>query len=79
MQRPQITLRFGAAADDVTVDGHTFTRHKLQHSDRAMIRGEVIKALGKTGGLDAAEVDQWERERRKRRKMARKSRKASQK
>lgn len=79
MHRPEITLRFGAASNDITIDGHTFSRNRLSPRDFAMIRGETIKALGATGGLPAEDVEAWEVARRARQKAARKARKKARK
>lgn len=51
MKKPSITLRYGASHDDIVVDGHTFTRHKLSGGDLAMVRNVVIDSLVKCGSV----------------------------
>lgn len=51
MKRPSIRLHFGASHDDISVDGHTFIRHKLGKKDFAFIRNVVIDSLLKVGAI----------------------------
>jgi hypothetical protein len=47
--KPSITIRFGAAHDDITVDGQTFTRHKFTRSEQGTMRRIVVGALETIG------------------------------
>src|SRR5690606_2032413 len=49
MQKPSVTLRFGAAHDDITVDGRTFVRGKLTRREFTFIRKVTIGALEQAG------------------------------
>lgn len=49
MKKPRIVIRYGAAHDDITVDGHTFTRHRLSRKEAAFLRNVVIDSLVKCG------------------------------
>ena len=51
MKRPSIRLHFGASNDDISVDGHTFTRHKLTKKEFTFVRNVVIDALLKVGAI----------------------------
>lgn len=51
MQKPSISIHYGASNDDITVDGNTFVRHKLCTKDRAFVRNVVIDALVKCGAV----------------------------
>lgn len=51
MNKPSIRLHFGASNDDIAVDGHTFTRHKLSKKDFAFVRNVVIDSLIKVGSV----------------------------
>lgn len=48
-RKPEIAIRYGAAHDDVTVDGNTFVRHKLPRQDQTKLRKIVVGALEKVG------------------------------
>ncbi|WP_417623167.1 hypothetical protein [Parasphingorhabdus sp.] len=48
---PSIRLHFGASNDDITVDGHTFTRHKLSKKDFSFLRNVVIDTLLKVKAI----------------------------
>jgi hypothetical protein len=45
MTRPQITLRIGAAHDEVVIDGHTFDRSGLDRGQRRTMSELIIEAL----------------------------------
>lgn len=49
MQKPNIVIRYGAAHDDITVDGHTFVRHQLTGKEKHFLRNVVIDTLVKCG------------------------------
>ncbi|ESY42030.1 hypothetical protein X747_14635 [Mesorhizobium sp. LNJC384A00] len=49
MQKPSITMRYGASNDDITVDGHTFVRHHLTGKEKHFLRNVVIDSLVKCG------------------------------
>jgi hypothetical protein len=49
MQKPNITMRYGASHDDITVDGHTFVRHQLTGKEKHFLRNVVIDGLVKCG------------------------------
>lgn len=49
--KPSVRLRFGAAHDDITVDGVTFVRHRLSKTDQAFVRNVVIDSLVKAGAV----------------------------
>lgn len=49
--KPNIVIRYGAAHDDITVDGHTFIRHKLTRKETAFVRNVVIDTLVKCGAV----------------------------
>lgn len=49
MNKPSISLRFGASHDDINVDGSTFIRHKLTKGDFTFLRNVVIDTLLKVG------------------------------
>ena len=51
MNKPNIVIRYGAAHDDITVDGHTFVRHQLTRKERAFLRNVVIDSLVKVGAV----------------------------
>lgn len=51
MKRPTIRLHFGASNDDISVDGHTFVRHRLSKKEFSFIRNVVIDALLKIGAI----------------------------
>lgn len=48
---PSIRLHFGASNDDITVDGHTFIRHKLSKKDFSFLRNVVIDTLLKVKAI----------------------------
>jgi hypothetical protein len=47
--KPSITFRFGAAHDDITVDGRTFVRHKFSRAEQGSMRRIVVGALESIG------------------------------
>lgn len=51
MSKPEITIHYGASNDDITVDGHTFTRHKLDRREQRFLRNVVIDSLIKVGRI----------------------------
>jgi len=51
IQKPSITLRFGASHDDITVDGRTFRRSQLTKGEFAFVRNVIIDALLKVGAI----------------------------
>lgn len=48
-KKPEISMHFGAAHDDITVDGSTFTRHKLTRADFTSMRRIVVGVLERIG------------------------------
>jgi hypothetical protein len=50
-KKPSITIRYGAAHDDIIVDGHVFVRHRLDKGERAFLRNVVIDTLVKCGAV----------------------------
>lgn len=48
---PSIRLHFGASHDDITVDGHTFIRHRLTKKEFSFLRNVVIDTLIKIGAV----------------------------
>lgn len=51
VQKPNITIRYGATHDDITVDGTTFVRHLLPKQHLAFVRNVVIDTLLKVGSV----------------------------
>jgi ribosomal protein L35 len=51
MQKPNIVIRYGASNDDITVDGHTFVRHKLTGKEKHFLRNVIIDSLVKCGSV----------------------------
>lgn len=49
--KPNIVIRYGAAHDDITVDGRTFVRHQLTRKERSFVRNVVIDTLVKCGAV----------------------------
>lgn len=47
MQHPKITIRLGAAHDEVVVDGHTFDRSVMSRADKSKLRRIIVGALSK--------------------------------
>lgn len=41
----QITIRIGAAHDEVVIDGHTFDRSKLSRREKDAMRSLIMDAL----------------------------------
>ncbi|MET3601147.1 hypothetical protein [Martelella mangrovi] len=41
----RLTIRIGAARDEVTIDGHTFDRSTLKGSEKAVMRQMVRSTL----------------------------------
>jgi len=41
----KITIRIGAAHDEVVIDGHTFDRSKLNRHERDAMRSLIMDAL----------------------------------
>ncbi len=49
MNRPSITIRYGATRNDITVDGQVFEFRKLEPRQRSFLKNVVIDALVKVG------------------------------
>lgn len=64
--RPQVSIRFGASNDDITVDGVTFVRGALDRAQRTFLSNVVVGALIKSGALPADTATKPVRHRRRR-------------
>lgn len=42
IKKPNITIRYGASNDDITVDGHHFDLSKMDRADRAKLKRGVV-------------------------------------
>ncbi|WP_187971122.1 hypothetical protein [Aquibium microcysteis] len=51
MDRPKIVMRYGAAHDDIIVDGVTFVRHELTRKQRLFLRNVVVDTLASVGAV----------------------------
>lgn len=51
MKKPNITIRYGALADDIIVDGKCFDRSKLDKRQSTFLRNVVIDALVAAGAV----------------------------
>lgn len=51
LQKPTITIRLGAAHNDVSVDGHTFDRTGMSRYQRHFLDNKLIDGLIHTGAL----------------------------
>ena len=47
MKHAQVTLRIGAAYDEVIVDGHRFDRSVMERSQRNKLRRMIVAAFEK--------------------------------
>jgi hypothetical protein len=46
---PKITIKFGAAYNEVTVDGQTFELNSLEKKDQNFLRRVVVNGLSAVG------------------------------
>lgn len=51
MITPKIVMRYGAAHDDIIVDGVTFVRHQLTRKQRLFLRNVVVDTLASVGAV----------------------------
>lgn len=49
MKKPTVTIRYGATANSVTVDGHAFDLTKMTVGQRTFLRKTVAGGLQKAG------------------------------
>lgn len=65
--KPEITIRFGASHDDISVDGQVFHRGDLSRSQQTLVRSVITGALVKAGVIASDTPSKAPRRRNKRR------------